>query len=260
MPTSTNNTPQQQCRWHGYNSSAELEQAAAQAILHAARQAINQRGAFHIVLAGGTTPRQVYELLRAADADWVAWHVYFGDERCLPPGHAERNSRMAALAWLGHVTIPTKQIYPIHAERGAEIAAGDYARIVEGITLFDLVLLGLGEDGHTASLFPDHDLGNTPDAPAAIAVFDAPKPPPQRVSLTAHRLSAARQVMFLVTGATKQQAVIDWRNGLAIPAAAITPAGGVDVYLEAALQIPLTPFYKGDPHITAPGCLSSRSA
>lgn len=204
-------------------------------IMDSARQAIHQRGAFHIVLAGGTTPRRVYELLRGAEADWAAWHVYFGDERCLPPDHAERNSRMAALAWLDHVAIPPGQIHPIPAENGSEAAAGAYARTVEGIGLFDLVLLGLGEDGHTASLFPGHEWGAAPGAPAAVAVFDAPKPPPQRVSLSAYRLGAARQVMFLVTGAAKRQAISDWRNGANLPAAAIAPANGVDVYLEASL-------------------------
>jgi 6-phosphogluconolactonase len=235
MPLLRNSDPPQQCRWHGYHTTAELEQAAAQAILNAAQQAISQRVAFHIVLAGGTSPRRVYELLREADTDWSEWHVYFGDERCLPPEHAERNSRMAALAWLDHVAIPRNQIHPISAETGAEAAAQAYARTMEGIGLFDLVLLGLGEDGHTASLFPDHDWGNTPDAPAAIAVFDSPKPPPQRISLSAYRLGAARQVVFLVTGAAKQQAITDWRNGVAIPAASITPANGVDIYIEAAL-------------------------
>ena len=235
MPSSTNPTPPQRCRWHSYSTTAELELAAAQAILRAAQQAISQRRAFHIVLAGGTTPRRVYELLREADTDWAAWHVYFGDERCLPPDHAERNSRMAALAWLDHVAIPPDQIHPVPAEMGAQNAASAYAQIVEGIGLFDLVLLGLGEDGHTASLFPDHELGNTPEAPAAIAVFDAPKPPPQRVSLSAYRLGAAYQVMFLVTGVAKLQAVTDWRNGVCVPAAAIAPASGVDIFIEAAL-------------------------
>ncbi len=234
MPLS-NSDPPQQCRWHVYQSTSELEQSALQAILSSARQAISLRGAFHIVLAGGTTPRRVYELLRQANAGWAAWHVYFGDERCLPPDHAERNSRMAALAWLDHVAIPSSQIYLIPAERGAEIAASIYAQTLAGIELFDLVVLGLGEDGHTASLFPNHDLGNTLSAPNAIAVLDAPKPPPQRVSLSAQRLSAARQVMFLVTGAAKQQAINDWRKGVDIPAAAISPAAGVDVHLEAEL-------------------------
>jgi len=227
--------PKQHTRWHAYRSTAELEQAALQAILGTARQAITERGAFHIVLAGGTTPRRVYELLRNASADWSAWHVYIGDERCLPPDHTERNSRMAAEAWLDHVSIPSTQIHFIPAENGPEAAAQTYSQKLSGIELFDLVLLGLGEDGHTASLFPGHDPGLALGTPDAIAVHDSPKPPPQRVSLSARRLSAARQVVFLVTGAGKKQAVHDWRSGVGIPAAAIAPPGGVDIYLEEGL-------------------------
>lgn len=227
----------QQCRWHAFDKTAELEQAVTRAILDAAQEAISQRGAFHIVLTGGKTPRRMYEMLREAKTDWAAWHVYFGDERCLPPEHEERNSRMAALAWLDHVSIPRQQIHPIPAELGTAAAASAYAQTLQSVGLFDVVLLGLGEDGHVASLFPDQYLGDTPDAPAVIAVHDAPKPPPDRVSLSAQRLSAARQVMFLVTGIAKQQAIKEWRNGVAIPAAVIAPASGVDVYLEAELLV-----------------------
>jgi len=234
MPLLTS-PPPQQCHWQNFNTTAELEQAATQTILQAALQAISLRGTFHIVLAGGTTPRRVYESLCKSDADWAAWHVYFGDERCLPADHVERNSGMAAKAWLNHVAIPLNHIHIIPAEKGAQVAASNYAQTLASIELFDLVLLGLGEDGHTASLFPGHDLGNTANAPAVIAVENAPKYPPQRVSLSAHRLSTARKVIFLVSGTTKQQAVMDWRNGVAIPAAAISPTNGVDVYLEAAL-------------------------
>jgi 6-phosphogluconolactonase len=225
----------QQLRWNTFNSIGDLEQAAAQAILHAADQAILQRGEFHIVLAGGTTPRRVYESLRYIDLDWSTWHVYFGDERCLPVDHAERNSRMAALAWLDHVAIPRRQIHAIPAEKGAEIAAGSYTNTLSSIVKFDLVLLGLGEDGHTASLFPYQDWGSTANASAAIAVHDAPKPPPDRVSLSANRLNATWQVMFMVSGESKRQAVSDWLKGVSIPATAISPACGVDVFIEAAL-------------------------
>ncbi len=227
----------QQCRWHPFASVNELEQAAARAILDAAQLAITQRGAFHIVLTGGRTPRRLYEMLREAHADWAAWHVYFGDERCLPPEHEERNSRMADLAWLDHVAIPHQQIHPMPAELGAEVAASNYAQTLEMVGLFDVVLLGLGEDGHVASLFPGHYLGDTPDAPSVVAVHDAPKPPPDRVSLTAQRLSTTRQLMFLATGDAKKQAVNDWRNGVVIPAVVIAPASGVDVYLEAGLLV-----------------------
>jgi len=235
MPSSINHTTQQLCRWHSYSSVAELEQAALQAILKAAQHAIHSHGAFRIVLAGGSTPRRIYELLRKSDTDWAAWQVYFGDERCLPPDHSERNSRMAALAWLDHVPIPSAHIHVIPAEIGAEAAANTYNEELRSVDKFDLVLLGLGEDGHTASLFPGHDFGTANDDTAALPVHHAPKPPPDRVSLNAQRLSAANQVIFIVTGESKRLAVRDWRNGVTIPAATIIPPGGVDVFLEASL-------------------------
>jgi len=142
---------------------------------------------------------------------------------------------MAAETWLDHVAIPRHQIHAIPAEQGAERAAAAYVQILSGLGGFDLVLLGLGDDGHTASLFPDHEWGVDPGAPAAIAVHNAPKPPADRVSLSAACLSAARAVMFLVSGEAKRRAVADWRSGKRIPASVIAPVAGVDVYLRSAL-------------------------
>jgi len=237
MGTLTATSPQL-CRWHDFSTTTELEQSAAQAILQAADAAVRLRGAFRIVLAGGTTPRQIYAALSKAGADWNAWHVYFGDERCLPACHPERNSRMVKETWLDHVSIPPGQIHPIQTELGAEIAASAYAKTLKNIPLFDLVLLGLGEDGHTASLFPGHDLGSAEDSPVVLTVKNAPKFPPQRVSLGAHRLSAARKVFFIVSGASKKSAIQHWLHGIPIPAAAIRPQDGIDVYLETALLEP----------------------
>lgn len=229
--------PPQICRWHPFPDAASLMSQAAEAVIRLAREAIAQRGTFHVVLAGGGTPRTLYEKLRTVETDWAAWHVYYGDERCLPPGDPERNSFMADETWLDHVAIPRAQIHPIPAERGATGAARDYAALLREVDMFDLVLLGLGEDGHTASLFPGHDWGAGPEAPAVLAVRDAPKPPPGRVSLSAARLSRARHVMFLVTGAAKRRAIADWRDGKPIPARAITPPDGVDIWVEnGALQ------------------------
>lgn len=230
MPTSTAQT----LRWHRFDTVAELERAAASAILDTAKRAIAERGAFHTVLAGGATPRGVYRLLRDAPADWPAWHIWFGDERCLPADDPARNSRMAEDAWLDHVSIPRGHIHIIPAERGAQVAAAAYADELKMVGEFDLVLLGLGEDGHTASLFPGHDIGIGEKAPDALAVFDAPKPPPERVSLSARRLGWARQVVFLVAGMAKREAVRMWREGMGIPAAAVVPGSGCEVYVEAA--------------------------
>jgi 6-phosphogluconolactonase len=167
------------------------------------------------------------------------WNVYFGDERCLPVDDPARNSRMAGEAWLDHVFIPTVQFHAIPAELGAVRAAQLYGKTIHAVGEFDLVFLRLGEEGHTASLFPGHEWGTAPQSPDALAVFDSPKPPPQRVSLSAARLSRAWQVLFLVSGEAKHKAVFDWRAGKDIPARAITPVAGVDVWVESALLLPL---------------------
>ncbi len=222
-------------RWHPAADVAALRQQACRRILGAGAAAISARGRFVLVLAGGSTPRAIYAALRDADTDWSRWEIWFGDERCLPKDHPERNSVMAAEALLSHVPIPPDNIHVIPAELGASVAAALYADAVHDVGSFDLVLLGLGEDGHTASLFPGHDLGVDADAADALAVTDAPKPPPQRVSLSAKRLSDARDVVFLVAGEAKTDAVQRWRRAEPIPARAIRPPTGVDVIVTADL-------------------------
>jgi 6-phosphogluconolactonase len=226
------------CRWHAVADELALQQAAIETILAGAARAIHERGQFQIVLAGGNTPRGIYRRLCTAETDWSAWHIYFGDERCLPPGDPARNSRMAAEVWLAHVPISPLQLHVIPAELGAVQAAYMYAGTLQTVGDFDLVLLGLGEDGHTASLFPGHEWGAVPGSPDTLAVLDAPKPPPQRVSMSAARLSRSRQVNFLVCGGLKHKAVAGWRAGKDIPARAIMPAAGVDVLVESALLVP----------------------
>lgn len=232
---SRSGTAKQVIRWHPHPDPASLMKAALDAIADSAAQAIRSRGAFHIVLAGGNTPRAIYQQCRSLTTDWSAWHVYFGDERCLPPDNPDRNSFMASQAWLEHVPIPPQQIHNIPAERDAIPAAAAYTATLQHTPDFDLVLLGLGEDGHTASLFPGHDAGTSESAPDAIPVFDAPKPPPTRVSLSARRLARTRQAIFLVTGIEKQTAVKRWLAGDDIPAHTIAPPVGVDVFCEARL-------------------------
>ena len=227
----------QKRRWHVFPDTKALKKQAVKEIVKAAKEAIAQRGVFNLVLAGGTTPREVYEKLRDIKTNWSAWYIYFGDERCLPANHPDRNSVMALTAWLEYATVPHSQIFIIPAEQGSTLGAEVYDKLVNDV-VFDLVLLGLGEDGHTASLFPGHDLGLTDDAPAAQAVHDAPKPPSERISLSARCLSDAKKVIYLVTGESKRQAVSDWRAGKPIPASLIAPKNGVDILLEEACLAP----------------------
>lgn len=228
-------TDSEQCRWRSVADLSELHNVALSTILASATTAIRKRGQFHLVLAGGDTPRAIYKLLRATQTDWSAWHIYFSDERCLPPTDPRRNSVMAGEAWLDYVEIPADQLYTIPGELGADLAACEYAQTLNTVGPFDLTLLGLGEDGHTASLFPGHEWGTEADSPDTLAVLDAPKPPPQRVSLSAARLSRSRQIIFLVSGESKRDAVAQWRAGKNIPARAIKAETGVDVLVEAAL-------------------------
>lgn len=218
-------------RWYCYRDAGEVAVQARLRIQDAAQQAIAARGRFSIVLAGGTTPEQVYRGLKDFDTDWSRWFVWFGDERCLPADHPERNSVMAQQAWLAHVPIPVKQVFPIPAELGPQCAADSYEKLITPERPFDLVLLGIGEDGHTASLFPGHAV---PDDRLVIPVFNAPKPPPERVSLTFRALGDTRAICVLVTGAAKRDAVRRWKQGVDIPVSRLTCPTGVDVLLDEA--------------------------
>ncbi|MGD2113115.1 MAG: 6-phosphogluconolactonase [Gammaproteobacteria bacterium] len=231
MPAVTRSAPREAiATWHVLGHAAQLEERVAGRILALAAAAIADHGCFRIVLAGGRTPGAVYRRLADAAADWPRWQVYFGDERCLPADDPERNSVMAARAWLDRVPIPPEQVHPVPAEQGAAAAAAAYRAIVQAALPFDLVLLGMGEDGHTASLFPGH----VHAAEELVhAVHDAPKPPPERVSLGLAALNDAGAVMVLVTGSGKRAAVERWRRGDNLPVARVHGRNGVDVYLDA---------------------------
>jgi len=218
-------------RWKRCEDAADVAREAAKRILAASRSAIARRGRFKIVLAGGHTPEQAYRLLVDADTDWSRWHIYFGDERCLPGDHPERNSTMALSAWLEHVDVLKKNVHPIQAERGAEAAAQAYRAEIKDARPFDMVLLGMGEDGHTASLFP----GLTYNERELVhAVHEAPKPPSDRVSLSRASLSNARDVLVLVTGSNKNEAVQRWRSGESLPVNSVYGLTGVDILIDSA--------------------------
>jgi 6-phosphogluconolactonase len=189
--------------------------AACHLISAAAAAAIAQRQIFRLVLAGGTTPGRIYQWLATTTQQWAAWEIFWGDERCLPADEPGRNSRMAQMNWLDHVAIPAAQIHPIPAELGAARATAKYAEVIRNKQPFDLVLLGIGEDGHTASLFP----GRKAQTGAVIAVHDAPKPPALRVSLNFETLRACRQQIVIVTGSEKAGALAAWQQGQNLPIA-----------------------------------------
>ncbi len=193
-----------------YSNTTLMANATANNICQIATGAIATRGSFHLVLAGGTSPRLCYQQLCQYAADWSCWHIYFGDERCVPIGDHRRNDRMADEAWLNHVGILPTHIHRMPAELGAKKGAQLYGQTLAAVPLFDCVLLGIGEDGHTASLFPDHPALQQDGA--VVAVHHAPKPPADRVSLSLQRINQSRHRMIMVAGASKAdvwQAIVD---------------------------------------------------
>lgn len=210
------------------NAKAVADQACDRIVL-AAQNALKQRGEFRIVLAGGETPQGVYQQLSQTVQEWSRWHIYLSDERCLPAHHPQRNSTMIHRSLLDHVPIPVVQIHEIRAELGAERAAYLYSKELE--FPFDMILLGLGEDGHTASLFPEHKYFG---GGWVVAVHDAPKRPSERVSLSALALGMSERLLFLVTGSHKRQAIARWQRGEALPANSIVGNGQREILLDLA--------------------------
>lgn len=216
--------------WRVFASADALVSELADALCAEAETAIVAHGVFHLVLAGGSTPLALYRELATRQAGDARWQLWYGDERCLPADHPERNSVMAEAAWLAASRIPSENRRPIPAELGAAEAATRYAGWLKTVADFDVVLLGMGEDGHTASLFPCHVW----DGADVLAVHDAPKPPPERVSLSAARLSRSQRVWFVITGRGKKDAVARWKGGAALPVSAVRGKQQTVAWLDAA--------------------------
>ena len=165
-------------------------------------------GDVHVALAGGTTPRRAYELLAAASLPWERAHLWLGDERCVPAGHPDANQGMVTEALGGAAR--AARLHAVAGEKGPEDAAWLYAReLVAALgeqPVLDVVLLGLGDDGHTASLFPGDPAAFAAEAPV-IGVRGAPKPPPERISMTMPVLRRARLTVLLVAGEGKREAL-----------------------------------------------------
>ena len=211
-----------------FDKKTEFDDLAASLIIDLANKSINKKGFFSIVLCGGGTPKAIYSKLSNADTDWSAWHIYFGDERCLPINHPDRNNLMVHESWLVKSDIPSSQIFPIPGEVGNIKAAEQYEEILSKVEQFDLVLLGFGEDGHIASLFPGHLWD---EDRLVIPVFDAPKPPSERVSLTIKSLSNTKDVIFLVAGKNKAKAFSLWDETNTTPASLISATNTVRILI-----------------------------
>lgn len=192
----------------------ELSLRAAEASVRTINQSVQTNGRSSLVLAGGRTPRTLYHMLSSQFRDQIPWtkvHVFWGDERYLPPDDPKSNYRMARETLLDHVSCPAGNVHPMPTHLpDPDVAARDYEKTLrtyfsEGWPRFDLVLLGLGDEGHTASLFPGSPA--LEETKRWVVAVKAPAEPPLRLTLTLPALTRAANVYFLVTGSNKAQAL-----------------------------------------------------
>ena len=235
-------------------SAAALAEAAAGRFVAAAGEAIASRGQFIVALSGGSTPRDTYlRLATEALASSVMWsrvQVLWGDERCVPPHDVESNYRMARETLLDRVPIPAANVHRIHGEDDPPTAAGVYEATLRALlrtpagARIDLVLLGLGEDGHTASLFPGSAAVH--EQTRWVLAARAPAAAVWRITLTPAVINAAAEVLFLVSGGAKAGILRRVLEGphrpQELPAQAIAPSNGrVRWCVDAAAAADLTP-------------------
>lgn len=186
---------------------------AAEAVARGLREARAARGAAHLALSGGTTPARSYELLAQELEDWSSVEVWFADERCVGPEDAESNYRLARETLLEGAGIAPGQVHRMRGELGpAEGAAAYAAELSQALggqspPVLDVIVLGIGPDGHVASLFPGAPALDAGDHAVCLGVHDSPKPPPERITLSLAVLQAARACLLLATGASKSDAV-----------------------------------------------------
>ncbi len=219
------------------DDAESMSRSAAELFVAQAKKACAARGRFSVALAGGSTPRQTYELLAAepyrSSVDWPRVHVFWGDERCVPGDDDRSNAKMARKAWLDCVPIPSTQIHAMEGTGDPRHSAEDYERTLRaffgnGTSTFDFVFLGLGEDGHTASLFPHTAVLNETDR--WVAETFVQEQDLYRITLTAPILNASDHVLFLVSGASKSAVLKDVVEGPSdpsrLPAQLIRPRPG----------------------------------
>ncbi len=226
---------------------AALSRAAADDVVELARLRASESGRFSVALAGGHTPRRLYELLSSDFKDRIPWnavHVFWGDERCVPPKDADSNYRMAWEAMLSRVPIPEANIHRIEAEKGLPGAAAEsYEEVLRDFfgdaPAFDLILLGMGGEGHTASLFPGASALD--ESRRWVVAVRAPEgiSPPVRISLTMPALNSAREVFLLVSGREKRPVLQEVLAGgeaapARFPVAMVRPSGNKVWYIDEA--------------------------
>ncbi len=200
--------------WFIFTDIDKLSEQLVHDILDIAEKTIQLNNNFKIVLAGGTSLINLYKLLSNSKSDWHKWQIYIGDERCLPIEDRDRNDHIINKIWLNGSTIPKQNINFIHAELDPDSAALHYEGVLTNIGDFDIVLLSIGEDGHTASLFPGHLYDKNR---SVVVECNSPKYPKDRISMSYSRLDQSKNIFKVINGSSKQGAVDLWLKGVVLP-------------------------------------------
>ena len=232
-------TPEATSQVHIFEDSAEVARVATRRFVELAREAIDARGRFSVALAGGSTPKVIYELLASDEfrdqVDWASVHIFFGDERSVPPDHHDSNYRMASEALLTRVPIPPDNVHRMVGEgdavANARLYEDELREFFNGAPWpeFDLIMLGMGDDGHTASLFPGSRA--LAEQQAWVVSNWVEKFNTFRITLTAPAINHAAHVMFIVTGAGKADRLPEVLQGARdtdrLPSQLIKPTHGM---------------------------------
>ena len=200
--------------WLIFDDEMSLSKALAQEILNIAKKSIFEKDCFSIVLTGGQSVLNLYKILSKSDSNWEKWYIYIGDERCVPMRHKDRNDQVINEIWLDNSTISKNNIHFIQAELGLIEAQKEYEKVLKKIDKFDVVLLSMGEDGHIASLFPNHLYS---EEQMVVVERNSPKPPKERSSMSYQQLNKAHYVFKLIIGESKQKAVTLLKQNANLP-------------------------------------------
>ncbi|EPQ60911.1 6-phosphogluconolactonase [Gloeophyllum trabeum ATCC 11539] len=243
-----------------FPTASELTEALADFVIKAQKEAIEKKGRFTIALSGGSLPKQLSALAKRTGVKWDKWQVFYADERAVPLDHPDSNHQLCTAEFYSKVPLPPANIHtldPALLDDLEELADAYEKQLIHEFAqkdaarfpVFDLILLGMGPDGHTASLFPGHALLSEEDRWVAY-VDDSPKPPPRRITLTFPVINHAARVAFVAAGESKQdvlKTVLD-KPEEGLPASRVRPASPGQLYwfvddaAAAKVEYPKTPF------------------
>jgi len=202
---------------HTFNSEKEACNFIVKLICSKAKACIHEKNSFVLSLAGGRSPKLIYDLLKEQHEDWQHWHLIYGDERAVELDDADRNSLLVCQTLAHHTAIPNENHHLVIKQNTLEATQQQYLQSIQHLLPADFVLLGIGEDGHVASLFPENLQKNIQNNEQVLAINNASKPPSNRITLNYHTFNQSPNICLLGFGEAKKTAIAQWHVNNALP-------------------------------------------